>query len=217
MKVINLIPAEINRAAARRVRFIRWAVVVALAGLLAAIPYSLTLSRSAVAAELREEVDRLDQETTGVRSQLRLATSRAQELLSELERSKALRGKRAWSSMFALIAACLPADCWLQSVATDPETPSAAVARSAAVHAAPVTGAVRVEDPLRRETVTIEAPQKMRLVGFSTSDSQPLVFVGNLTESRAFAHVALQRATRAPDGKDAGEKPLYQFEIVCEW
>jgi hypothetical protein len=57
----------------------------------------------------------------------------------------------------------------------------------------------------------------MRLIGFSTNDSQPLVFVGNLTESKAFARVALQRAMRAPTGKDDGDEPLYQFEIVCEW
>ena len=210
MTVINLIPARVIRAAAQRIRLVRWAVVVALAGVLAAIPYTLTLSQKAEAAELREEIDRLDQDATSVRSQLRAVTSRAQESLSELERSKALRAKRAWSSMFALIATCLPADCWLLSVATDPETPGVAVARPAAVPAAPVTVAVR-------ETVTIEAPQKMRLVGFSTSDSEPLVFVQNLRESNAFASVALQKSMRAPAGNDPGEAPVYQFEIVCEW
>jgi hypothetical protein len=119
--------------------------------------------------------------------------------------------------MFALIATCLPADCWLLSVATDPETPGVGAARAAAAPAVQGTPAVHVENPPRRETVTIEAPQKMRLIGFSTSDSQPLVFVGNLSESKAFARVALQKATRAPSGKDAGDEPLYQFEIVCEW
>jgi hypothetical protein len=112
--------------------------------------------------------------------------------------------------MFSLLATCLPADCWLLSVATDPEAPGAGAARPAAVPAVPGTAAVH-------ETVTIEAPQKMRLIGYSTSDSQPLVFVGNLTESGAFARVALQKATRAAGGKDASEEPLYQFEIVCEW
>jgi Tfp pilus assembly protein PilN len=217
MTVINLIPAEIICATARRVRLVRWAVVGALAAVLAAIPYSLTLSRHEDALQLRSELDRLDQEATTVRSQLRLTTSRAQGLLSELERSKALRAKRAWSSMFALIATCLPADCWLLSVATDPETPGVGAPRPAAAPTVPGTAAVHIEDPARRETVTIEAPQKMRFIGFSTSDSQPLVFVGNLSESKAFTRVALQKATRAPDGKDAGEGPLYQFEIVCEW
>jgi len=210
MKVINLIPADIRRAAARRIRLGRWAVIVALAGVIAAVPYSLSLSRTAQVARLREEFDRLDQDVTSARSRLRLSTSRAQQLLSELERSRAFRSKRAWSGMFALIADCLPEDCWLQSVATDPEAPGVAAVRAPTSPAAP--GAAPV-----RETVTIEAPQKIRLVGFSTGDSQPLVFVRSLTQSGAFARVALQRAMRAPAGKETGEESLYQFEIVCEW
>lgn len=210
MTCINLIPAEIRRAAVRRVRLVRWSAVTVLAGVLAAIPFSLSLSRKAQAMELRAEVDRLDQEAAGVRSQLRSATTRAQELLSELERSRALRGKRAWSSMFALIANCLPADCWLHSVATDPEAPGAVVSR-------PVGAPLAHGALASAETVTIEAPQKLRLIGFSTHDAQPLVFVSNLVDSRAFAHVALQKALRAPGGNEANEESLYQFEIVCEW
>lgn len=211
MTLINLIPEEVVQAAARRSRLLRWSIVAALAGVLSAIPYALTLSRNASIATLRAEIDRIDQETSAVRTQLRQASARAHDLLSELERSKALRAKRAWSGVFALIASCLPADCWLQSVATDPETPAASSARPAPVVLP--AGAVAAA----KESVTIEAPQKLRLVGYSSSDSQPLVFVANLTDSKAFARVALQKALRSPAGNNPDEMPLFQFEIVCEW
>lgn len=211
MTLINLIPEEIVQAAARRNRLLRWTVIVALAGVLSAIPYSITLSRNASLATMREEIDRIDQETSAARAQLRQASTRARDLLAELERSKALRSKRAWSSIFALIATSLPADCWLHSVATDPETPGANPSRPNP--AASAAGAVAPA----QQTVTIEAPQKLRLVGYSTSDSQPLEFVANLTESKAFARVALQKALRAPAGSEKGATSLFQFEIVCEW
>jgi len=206
--MINLIPAEIVHAAARRVRLLRWSLCVSLSGLLAMLPYTLTLSRKAEAADLRRQIDQFEQESGGLRTQLRGATARTAALLSELERSNALRTKRAWSGMFALLAAALPADCWLHAVATDPEAPGVGSARPPV--AVPATAAAR-------EPVTIEAPRKLRLLGYSTSDSQPLIFVSNLRESQAFAKVALQRAQRAPAAQAEGQESLYQFEIVCEW
>ncbi len=216
MTSINLIPVEIRQAAARRSRLARWIVATSIAGVLALIPYSWNLSKQAQAAQAQQEIQHLEQEATGLRSQLRLATSKSQDLLSELERSRALRAKRAWSGMFALIARSLPADCWLLSVATDPETPSAAVIRPPI---APVASgaATAAGNPQQKETVTIEAPRKLRLIGYSTNDSQPLSFVSNLMESRTFSRVGLEKTLRAPAGQTAGDETLYQFEIVCEW
>jgi hypothetical protein len=208
--LINLIPAEVHRAAVRRSRLLCWAAIVALSGVLAAIPYSLSIVRENRFSKLREEVDSIDVQATNARNQLRLATGLAQQLYTDLERSRALRSKRAWSGMFALIASCLPPDCWLHSVATDPESPGASAGRPTVVLAS--SGPRAAAEP-----VIIEAPRKLLLVGYSTSDSQPLVFVSNLRESNVFTQVALQKAMRAPFEKDASEAILHQFEIVCEW
>lgn len=208
MTLINLIPGEIMCASTQRVHLLRWALVVALAGAVCSIPYSLAFARKARVATLQEQVDQLDQEAAGVRAKLRVATGRTRQLFSELERSRALRAKRAWSGMFALIASSLPSDCWLKSVATDPDGPTGSGSRSPA-------GAGASSAAGLPETVTIEAPRRLRLTGFSTSDSHPLIFVQNLTDSKGFAKVGLQTILRAP--ADASGAVIYQFEILCEW
>ena len=210
MTLINLIPAEVHHAAIQRSHLRRWALVVALAGVVAGIPYSLSLARNAQVSKLREEVEFVDLQNSKVRTQLRVATGQAQQLNSALERSRALRAKRAWSGMFALIASSLPADCWLHSVATEPDSPGASVIRTAVV---PTPAGA----PVAAETVTIEAPRKLVLLGYSTSDSQPLVFVSNLRDSNAFTNVALQKAMRAPSETNASAAVLHQFEIACGW
>lgn len=213
MTAINLIPHEVRQAEAIRTRLVRWAVAVAIAALVGLVPYMMEISQKAKAATLQAEVDRLDEEATAIRTKLRAATASAQKTQSELERSKALRGKRSWSGMLALIASSMPQDSWLQSISTDPETPPAGLARvSGPVAVSATTPTV----PAVPESVTIEAPRRLRLVGFSTSDAEPLNFVENLTESGVFSRVALQKATRAPNS-ELGDLASYQFEIVCEW
>ncbi len=210
MTLINLVPAEVHRAATRRSHLLRWAMVVALSGVIALIPYSLSVARDNRVSKLREEVDSIDVQAAKTRAELRQATELAQQLHSDLERSRALRSKRAWSGMFALIASSLPPDCWLRSVTTDPDSPQASAVRLPVV---PVSGG----GSSTPETLTIEAPRKLLLVGYSTSDSLPLVFVSNLRESNAFTNVGLQKAMRAPSEKDGNDAFLHQFEIVCEW
>lgn len=214
MSSINLIPLAVRQAQARREHLIRWTVAGLVSAALAAIPYSVTLARQTQAAEARRQLEALEDEASTIRSQLRLETARTEEALSELERSKALRAKRSWSAMVALIAASLPQDAWLLSVATDPEAPSAAPPRPTAEAPKPLAGTAPKRVP---ETVVIEAPQKMRLVGNAGSDTAPLILVGRLMESKVFSHVALEKTTRAPAPSGNTEEVVYQFEIVCEW
>jgi len=213
MTCINLIPHGLRQAAAMRARLLRWSITISAAAAVGLVPCMIEWSRKAQAATLQAEIDQLDSEVSSLRTKLSAATARTQQTLSELEKSKALRGKRSWSGMIALIAASMPEHCWLQSIATDPDTPPAGMSRTAIPANTPAATPTATVNP---ETVTIEAPRRLRLVGISTNDAQPLVFVEKLTESGVFSKVALQRVLRSP-GRAGGDAQSYQFEIVCEW
>lgn len=213
MNPINLIPHDIRQSQVLRVRLFRWSMVLGLSAGVALAPYLVVRSQAARTARLQEQLDRLDHEAASLRGSLRVATTRAQQARSEVERSRALRGKRSWSGMFALIASHLPGDCWLQMVSTDPETPAAGYNRVASSAMSPQANGTAAPVP---ETVTIEAPRKLRLVGSSTNDAQPLVFVENLMNSGVFSRVALQKALRSPASEN-NDHASYQFEVLCEW
>lgn len=213
MNSINLIPHEIRHTHVVRARLIRWSMVLGLSAVVALAPYLVVRSQTARTAALQEQLDRLDQEAASLRGSLRVATTRAQQALSEVERSRALRGKRSWSGMLALLASSLPSDCWLQIVSTDPETPAAGYNRVASSAMSPQANGAAAPVP---ETVTIEAPRRLRLVGSSTNDAQPLVFVENLMNSGVFSRVALQKALRSA-GSENNDHASYQFEVLCEW
>ncbi len=214
MAGINLIPEAVLVSQAQRRHAKGWLILVLMFAALNVLPLALDWSRRAHAVKLRDESARIQREVVSSRSQLRATSAEATRVFLEVERARALRSKRAWSSMFALIASCMPSECWLVSVATDPETPGGGVAPQRP--AAPPKAAGD-----EKETVTIEAPRKLRILGYALSDTQPLAMVTNLKESNVFESVLLERALRAPDvapGESA--KPdgaLYQFEIVCEW
>ena len=179
------------------------------------MPTLLDWSRQAHAAELRIENARLRQELESTRERLRTTSAEATRVFLEVERANALRSKRAWSAMFALIVSCLPSDCWLASLATDPDSPPGGAPSPRLATAGPKTGGGE------RETITIEAPRKLRMIGYAESDRQALAFVSNLKESRVFPKVTLDRTIRAPDvtqdQSGATGADVYQFEVVCEW
>lgn len=220
MTSVNLIPEGVLVARTQRRHAKCWTMLILAAAGLSATPLMLDWSRRTHAAELREESDRLQQELGSTRSQLRTTSAEATRVFLEVERANALRSKRAWSAMFALIASCLPADCWLGSIATDPEAPAGGASPRPVV-ASPGTNAGAPKEGGKREIVTIEAPRRLRMIGYAENDTQPLAFVTNLKESRVFQSVLLERAVRAPDvaadpsGPSGGT--VYQFEVVCAW
>ncbi len=225
MTSVNLIPESVLVAQTQRRHAKSWTLLVLAAAGLSAVPLMLDWSRRAHAAELRDESDRLRQELGSTRLQLRTTSAEATRVFLEVERANALRSKRAWSGMFALIASCMPADCWLASVATDPDAPAGGASPG------PVVAQPKSTDG-KREIVTIEAPRKLKIIGYAENDTQPLAFVTHLKESRVFRSVLLERAVRAPDvaaafspsrGIDAADPSgpsggaVYQFEVVCAW
>lgn len=220
MTSVNLIPESVLVAQTQRRHAKSWTLLVLAVAGLSAVPLMLDWSRQAHAAELGDESDRLRQELGSTRLQLAATSAEVTRVFLEVERANALRAKRAWSAMFALIASCMPADCWLASVATDPDAPAGGASPRTVVPN-PGFNAGAPKEGGKREIVTIEAPRRLRMIGYAENDTQPLAFVTNLKESRVFRSVLLERAVRAPDVAAGPSGPsggtVYQFEVVCAW
>jgi Tfp pilus assembly protein PilN len=213
MITINLIPKSIQIAQAYRRRAKQWVVAIAVAVVIAAVPAVAHWRQHGDIDELRLSSDRLQTEVAAARAELKAVSSQANELVLRSERANALRGKRSWSSMLALIANCLPKECWLTSLATDPAVPSAAPPARKAPPAAPAVAPRAAAQPEQPAVVTIDAPRKLRIHGHSGDATQPLAFVARLKESHVFRDVSLERTHRA------GEDPAapFKFEVLCEW
>ncbi len=211
MVKVNLIPESVQAAQARRRHLKRWAVSLSAAALIVSLPGGGHWMQHLRIDELHAQNNKLQNDLRSARSDLKTTSAQANDAFLRVERAKALRTKRAWSDMLALIGACLPRDCFLTSIATDPPVPSAAanvkkpVSQSSAAAVTP-----EQEKP---DVVIIDAPRKLRMTGEAEDAAQPLIFVAKLKESQVFQDVTLQRSSRdKPE-----DETRFQFELICEW
>ncbi len=210
---VNLIPKTVQTMHTRQRHLKLWGVIILTSFGLLCIPLGMNWYQNARAKALRVENEDLQERLKATRTELRTRMTEASALLLQLQRAKALRSKRAWSGMIGLVGSCMPPGCWLTSLATDPETPTAMgrMAVSAPVKRDPANRS----DPKGADsvTLTIEAPRKMRLAGYATDAAEPHVFVANLKHTEVFSRVALERSQREPvlDGY------YFRFELICEW
>lgn len=206
MVSVNLIPEAVRLAQARRHRLTRWGISIVVAVVVLAAPLCIDWFRRAQAVALRTQHDQLQIQLATIRTELRALTTQANQASVQLERADALRSKRAWSAMFAMIGRCMPAGCWLTSIATDPATP----ARGGDRHVA-----LRRRDSTQDEpsTVVIEAPRALRIAGYATNVAEPHEFVTNLKEAGVFTGVVLEHSRREP----ALDGSYFRFELACEW
>ncbi len=208
---VNLIPVPLQIERSRKRRMRQWSIVVGIALVGAAVPVTLQWLRLRRVEELRATHNKIQSDLAASRTELKSLSTEANELFLRLERAKALRSKRNWSGMFALLGKALPEGCWLSSLATDPDNPppQQAVAKvlppNAAVPATPTTG--------KPTPVFIEAPRRLRIVGQSMEASGPLAFVLQLKDAGVFRDVVLERSQR--EISDA--QTTFRFEVVCTW
>jgi Tfp pilus assembly protein PilN len=202
---LNLLPREVCAAQARARHVRTWItcgapVLLVLLGLLA-----LDGVRGVQAADLRDQVAGLTRTLSARRAEVKNLTESLAEATLHLKRSDALRAKRNWSDVLVFIGRHMPKECWLESVATDPDSPSPGTPVAPAKAAAGKTNAPT--------TVTIDAPRKLRIGGHSLDSAAPLTFVANLKESGVFAKVALEHSVLEPDAR----LPRFRFEVLVEW
>jgi len=204
---VNLLPAQLVAAHARRRHIRRWVVACLAALALLSVPVGLEWYRIARAAELDVAYARLKEKRHNVEVELAGVSATSRETFLQLERAKALRSKRSWSGIIALLAATMPKGCWLVELATDPSAPLGQQVRKPA--SAPKDAPPDHVIP----TVTIEAPRKLRIVGFASDPGEPLAFVSRLKQVAVFSRVDLKRTQREP----MADGFYFRFELVCEW
>lgn len=203
---INLIPVRVHRAQTCREHFKRWMISLAIGLLALGVSSGAEWARGVEAGELRGRAQQLQTNVEEARARLMSVRSKASGVLHQIERATALRAKRPWSGIFALIDSCMPEGCWLTTIATDPATP-AARSRPSTVRA------IRKPDEPKHRAVTIETPRKLRIGGYATEMAEPLAFVMQLEKRGVFTQVRLVGSQSEPilDGT------YFKFEIVCEW
>lgn len=203
---INLIPRDVRQRQAQRRRLGRWASVAIVGLLLLGVSAGFGFSRRGTADELRAIDADLQVKVTRARTNLQTITAELMSAQNNLEHATALRTKRAWSGMIALIARSMPEDCWLTSIATDPERPPAGKRKTKKTASKKSIGK-------KPEVVVIDAPRRLKIIGYAQEASQPNEFVDRLNHSGVFRLVELGQSQREPvlDGS------YYRFQLYCEW
>jgi Tfp pilus assembly protein PilN len=205
---VNLIPEPIQFAQARRRHVWRWGAAVAAAAVALAVPLGMDWYQRARADDLRAEHVELEGQLATIRAELRTLTTQFQQASIQLERANALRAKRAWSEMLAMIGRCMPAGCWLTSIATDPAIP-------AKTGDGPPRQTPRKADSAAPQspTVVIEAPRMLRLAGYAADAAEPYEFVARLKETGVFSNVVAGQSRSEP----ALNGTYFRFDLTCEW
>ena len=127
---VNLIPSEVLIRHAVKRRIWRWAVACVLLAGAALVPVVIEARQQAQVERLKLKFMDMEGQVSGLRGQLSATAQTVLDLDAELARAHALRTKRSWSGLLALLSACLPQEVWLTSVATDPPQPKASGAPS---------------------------------------------------------------------------------------
>ena len=210
MNRLNLIPRAVRIARARRRHVQRWFIATTIGAAAVALPLGTDWYHSAEADSLISQGARIHAELARVGEESRSLRTETAQLSLRLERADALRSKRAWSGMFALIASCTPADCWLTEIATDPDVPAAGGSRVLNHRG---SGVLPAAGETQDNVVYLEAPRKLRISGYGSNAVLPNTFVTNLKNKGVFTRVTLERSVME---LRLGRSYL-RFVIVCEW
>jgi hypothetical protein len=200
---VNLISNEQRAAQVRHRHLRRWAVASVAAALLVVGPLGMDWVHRAQAKELGEYSQHLHDEFARVRTDSQSLNAEAEYAELQLSRAKALRSKRSWSGMLALVASCTPEQAWLTSVATDPVSPASGAGK--------VLAGTKGEKP--SGDVALDAPRRLVLLGYALDATLPNRFVTNLKETGVFPDVVLVRSTI----QSILDGDYHSFEIICEW
>ncbi len=203
---VNLIPQAVLVSQSRRWRIQRWCVstLIAVCALLVALGVHRLQLRKV--EDLRNELTSVQQNVAHVRAALKDVADQADRIGRQIERAKAIRSKRSWSSLVALIDHALPKGCWLATLATDPHSPTG---RRTVARKPP--GAADPDAPVG--PIIIEAPRRIKIEGHAPSDAEPHAFVAALKQTGVFSKVVLHRSQRQP----LLDRHFFFFETVCEW
>jgi len=202
MVSVNLLPKQIVNARRRNRRVRVWATVLITVSALAAVPLAVDVSKAAGAASMESRLLPVQEQLKEARAELLKASTECTGLAGQIARADALRGKRAWSGLLALISAKAPDAIWLTAMTT--RTAQAQPASPAPAGAAPA-GAP--------EVVTLRGPGGIHLEGYALDHEWLYGFMSALKESQVFRQVELTSAGKEPmlDGT------AVRFVLECYW
>jgi len=205
MVTVNLIPEGVQLAQTRRRHVARWLAAGIVSLSLVGLAFAMEWLNRAEARDLRAQHTQLQVEAKQADAKLQTLSTQVNDVQLRVERARALRGKRAWSGVVALIAQALPESCWLTSVATNPVQPRGAQS--------PGSSGKRKLAKSEGQAVAMDVPRKLEIVGYAPEASLPYEFVSALKSAEAFSRVTLVRSQveAVLDGFH------YRFELVCEW
>jgi Tfp pilus assembly protein PilN len=216
---VNLIPENLQVSAARRRRARAWIVATGASLAVLALPALSDWLRRAEAGELAAAGDRLQSQLASLRKETVALAAQAAQARAHLERADALRAKRAWSALFALLAEQTPSGCWFTTIATEPASPPLApqtrppLPQPAPAASTSTHSSATASDSRTKPVVVIEAPRKLHLTGFATAAGEPHQLAANLKETGIFTNVVLEEARleQTPEGA------YFRFDLTCEW
>ena len=208
MIAVNLIPETVAHARRRRRRCRAWSLALLLAAGVCAVPVSVELSRHRRVQSLRDERQRVQADMEKTRDDLNRIGLEIQSLQAQKARADALRTKRPWTALFALLSRSLPDEMWLMSAATDPAAPPRGHHDRTAQTDQPEHG-----DHDEPEVVILEAPRRLVLDGYAIDYLSLLRFMSDLNRAEVFQTVSLTRAVDEP----AFNATAVRFKIFCEW
>jgi len=131
--------------------------------------------------------------------------------LAQIQRADALRAKRAWSDLLAVVTSALPATGWLTVISTEPAQPSAVQISHASTQPGPASSGSA--NPAPKGPLMIEAPRELRISGYAATPGEPSSFVAGLKSASVFSVVELLQCRQEPvhDGS------YYRFDVICKW
>jgi Tfp pilus assembly protein PilN len=206
MPSVNLMPPQAwaRRCLRRRIR--AWSAALVVALLFAKVALGLYATSAAKAAAVMSDAAPLTSEFERVRAQLAETAQACTALAKQIERADALRTKRDWAGLFAMVSERTPPTVWLTGLKS-----AGGDGRGSHRHtaAAPSTDAAGEAEPL----LLLEGPDQLRIEGYALELESLYDFMGALKSAKVFESVELSAAGREPMLRATAVR----FIIVCDW
>jgi Tfp pilus assembly protein PilN len=202
---VNLIPSSVLTARQRSRRIRRWAAVILVIAIASATPVLYQVRQHVRIASMQEGKQQQEARLASTRAELVNVNRSLAELNRRIERTNALRTKRSWTGLLALIVECMPQEIWLTSLSTDAPT-AGRKARS------------RPQEAPESETdetkvVVMAGARRLDLDGYATELEHLYDFITRLKASGVFAKVELVKA----DAEPTFRTKAVHFELTCGW
>lgn len=209
---INLINPAILQSRQRIRHAHGWAVGIIVLAAVSSVPLGLELTHEQHLRDLRQRQQSLQTALTADRARLQKVAEETRSLESQINRSEALRTKRPWYSLLAMVSQSLTPEIWLTSAATEPAAPVRGDLDLIPKDAdAPPKDGKSPQPPAR--AVTLEAPRALAFEGYALEHRFLYEFMTHLKTTDLFTDVTLIKANQEPVLGFAA----IQFRLLCKW